>query len=162
MNDPALQHVSLELLALQSPHGSRQQWEEEEPRELESMWDAAGQRPGDKPQRPVVAISDLTSPSNHMAPFQPSPIHSAYGDEYDLASPIALPDSPPSVVPWKKALALECEEEPSEAEERGCAFEQIGRTEHSAVNLCSENISPTVPEVPSHSIVYSVQDFSAA
>lgn len=37
------------------------------------------------------------SPSQDMAPFQPSPCHSALGGDYDLASPVALPETPEAV-----------------------------------------------------------------
>lgn len=37
------------------------------------------------------------SPSQDIAPFQPSPCHSALGGDYDLASPVALPETPEAV-----------------------------------------------------------------
>lgn len=100
--------LSLELLAMQSPHGERQQWDE-------SDADSAKLHPPEESSPPPHTVcaffsldashcsdtSDtrtelLASPSLHTAPFQPSPCHSADGDEYDLASPVALPDTPRS------------------------------------------------------------------
>lgn len=57
-----------------------------------------------------AGMPDLTSPSQHVAPFQPSPCYSADGDEYDLASPVALPDTPDAshtyVSRWESAPDL--------------------------------------------------------
>lgn len=40
---------------------------------------------------------DLTSPTHHVQSFPPSPSYPTSGDEYDLASPVALPESPSPV-----------------------------------------------------------------
>ncbi|TMW57392.1 hypothetical protein Poli38472_003317 [Pythium oligandrum] len=103
--DPALQNISLELLALQSPHGSRKQWDDEPAEEHdEQQQESSAQQDEDEKQ---LALYSLMSPSEHMMHFQPSPCHSAHGDEFDLASPVALPESPQSKEQFRKSLVLE-------------------------------------------------------
>ncbi|GAB9467490.1 Charged multivesicular body protein 5 [Globisporangium polare] len=93
--------LSLELLALQSPHGKRQQWDERDGPAVAQAQPHKLRLPEEpsphsrcKQSNASAGIPDLTSPSQHVAPFQPSPCHSADGDEYDLASPVGLPDTP--------------------------------------------------------------------
>jgi hypothetical protein len=48
-----------------------------------------------------------------MMPFQASPAHSAHGNELDLASPVALPESPQSHSLWgsESEIIIELEEQ---------------------------------------------------
>lgn len=105
-----LSALSLELLALQSPHGGHQHWDDDgdDGNAGDSSAQAADRRKLRAPEEPsplrgtgalfaLERASDtelLASPSQHSVPFLPSPCHSADGDEYDLASPVALPDTP--------------------------------------------------------------------
>lgn len=50
------------------------------------------------------------SPSQDIAPFQPSPCHSALGGEYDLASPVALPETPEAVHDSSRTWAADPDE----------------------------------------------------
>ncbi|KAF1333509.1 Charged multivesicular body protein 5, partial [Globisporangium splendens] len=116
--------LSLELLALQSPHGEHQQWDDADTAATTNALLATKESLRESPVMPLhpklnetvsAGVPDLTSPSQHIAPFQPSPCRSAGGGEYDLASPVALPDTPTTshhtnVARWESAPDLRCDD----------------------------------------------------
>ncbi|KAE9043361.1 hypothetical protein PR003_g2576 [Phytophthora rubi] len=95
--------VSLELLAMQSPHGENQQWQSEEEEE-NGVRSTASIRPEHSPRRRVKEMPaprkplplNLVSPTAFVPSFSPSHRQSSADDDYGLASPMALPDTPSS------------------------------------------------------------------
>ncbi|KAL4108732.1 hypothetical protein PRIC1_000441 [Phytophthora ramorum] len=96
--------VSLELLAMQSPHGENQQWlSEEDEQDANSVPSVITVRPEEQSPRPTVKGASasrkpmalhLVSPTAFVPSFPPSPSQSSTDEDYGLASPMALPDTP--------------------------------------------------------------------
>ncbi|ETM56271.1 hypothetical protein L914_00724 [Phytophthora nicotianae] len=98
--------VSLELLAMQSPHGENQQWqnngEEEDEQHVKGTPSAV---PEHSPQRKMRGVTtsrkpmslNIASPTAFIPSFPPLPTLQSTDDDYGLASPMALPDTPSQV-----------------------------------------------------------------
>ncbi|KAG7393540.1 hypothetical protein PHYPSEUDO_007377 [Phytophthora pseudosyringae] len=104
--------VSLELLALQSPHGENQQWQSDDE---ECMPSTAPVRPEHSPcKTKKMALTrkpmplNIASPTAFVSSFPRSPTQSSADDDYGLASPMALPDTPSQTGP-RIALAWDLE-----------------------------------------------------
>ncbi|KAJ8542474.1 hypothetical protein ON010_g12338 [Phytophthora cinnamomi] len=108
--------VSLELLAMQSPHGENQHWQGEE-EEQHAVRSAASVRPEHSPRRWLKDMPaprkplplNLVSPTAFVPSFPPSSGQSSTDDDYGLASPMALPDTPSQT---RSGIALAWDLEP--------------------------------------------------
>jgi len=106
---------------MQSPHGENQQWqsEDEEEQNVVPTTRAAPVQPEmQSPRRKMKEQSsarkpmplNLVSPSAFAPSFPPSPSRSSTDDDYGLASPMALPDTPS---PSRSGIALTWDLEPT-------------------------------------------------
>ncbi|KAG2763065.1 hypothetical protein PC129_g9447 [Phytophthora cactorum] len=96
--------VSLELLAMQSPHGENQQWQNggEEEQNVDATSSAAPARPEHSLPRKMKGTAaarkpmplNIASPTAFIPSFPPLPTQQSTDDDYGLASPMALPDTP--------------------------------------------------------------------
>ncbi|GMF15715.1 unnamed protein product [Phytophthora lilii] len=88
---------------MQSPHGENQQWQSEEDEQgVDTNTNTAPVRPEHSPRRMMKEVSaprkpmplNLVSPTAFVPAFPPSPSQSSTDEDYGLASPMALPDTP--------------------------------------------------------------------
>ncbi|GMF42950.1 unnamed protein product [Phytophthora fragariaefolia] len=109
-------YLAYAMQAMQSPHGENQQWQSEE-EEQNAGRHAAFARPECSPRRQMKDMVvprkhlplNLVSPTAFVPSFPPSPSQPSADDDYGLASPMALPDTPSQT---RSGIALAWDFEP--------------------------------------------------